>query len=74
VGEDQTKVTGTQPNSMAYGRRNFTAYQSSKNKRSGGSNLQTKVIVFAVVTIVYTAFLYRSGRGNDFTQLLTVIC
>lgn len=51
---------------MAYGRRNFTAYQSSKNKRSGGSNLQTKVIVFAVVTIVYTAFLYRSGGAGTY--------
>jgi hypothetical protein len=49
---------------MAYGRRNFAAYQRGDPQAKGDKSLasyRNKTIVFIVATAAYTAFLYSSG-------------
>jgi len=52
---------------MVYERRNFSAYQLPRNKRSLVTlEAKTKVITFIVATVVYTAFLYKSGGASTY--------
>jgi len=60
---------------MAYGRRNFIAYHrggvvgASGTVTAPGRSLasyRNKIVAILAVTVVYTAFLYKSGRGCFF--------
>jgi hypothetical protein len=54
---------------MAYGRRNFMAYQrtgpSTPPSTKSLADYRNKTITFLVATALYTAFLYRSGEISD---------
>mmetsp|Transcript_27488 Transcript_27488/g.33331 ORF Transcript_27488/g.33331 Transcript_27488/m.33331 type:complete len:581 (+) Transcript_27488:287-2029(+) len=47
------------------GRRNFMAYQAA-NQRSLTQSTRSRVMIFASITVLYTAFLYRRGGAGSF--------
>jgi len=55
---------------MAYGRRNFIAYQRTGSTTTPSTkslvDYRNKTITFLLATALYTAFLYRSGGAGSF--------